>query len=116
MVIVHEHGIMDMQVQFCQCATAIEEPYQLIQANLWPATWITPHTVTTIGALRAYEGLSHYANVNVHDYLKHLKNTTNLTFAHTVKVRCAVPIWGIADALGRTDTVNSTCQLGNTRT
>ncbi|OJT14771.1 hypothetical protein TRAPUB_8662 [Trametes pubescens] len=87
MVIVHEHGIMDMQVQFCQCATAIEEPYQLIQANLWPATWITPHTVTTIGALRAYEGLSHYANVNVHDYLKHLKNTTNLTFAHTVKDR-----------------------------
>ncbi|KAI0671448.1 hypothetical protein C8Q78DRAFT_973243 [Trametes maxima] len=87
LTIVHERGIEDMDVLFCKCASAQEEPYQLIQARMWPATWKHPETATTLSALRMFDGLNHDANVNVHDYLKHLKNMTDATFAHEVKDR-----------------------------
>ncbi|EIW51995.1 uncharacterized protein TRAVEDRAFT_136413 [Trametes versicolor FP-101664 SS1] len=79
MVIIHEHGLMDLPVLFCQCGSARPPAAQLIASGLWPATWERPGTATTLNALEAYHNLSHVAQTSMYDFINHLKDMTDDT-------------------------------------
>lgn len=85
--ILHEHGIVDIPFVFCCCDNAIEEPGQLLAAGLWPATWDTPESATTLSTLETFYNLSMQAQVNIYDYLEHLKRMTDGVLSAKVKVR-----------------------------
>ncbi len=88
MGIFHEHGFVEIPVVFCRCLPRRSDAEQLIAAGLWPATWHTPSTATTLTALDAFHGLSMQAQVNLHDYVQHLKQMTDGVLTDDVKVRC----------------------------
>ncbi|KAI0356813.1 hypothetical protein OH77DRAFT_1533775 [Trametes cingulata] len=87
MVVIHEHGIHDIPIRFCDCAGTAPETEQLMQVGLWPATWEQPRTATTLNALRAYHGLELQGQLNVHDYLGYLARVTDDVAPHLVKDR-----------------------------
>ncbi len=84
--IFHEHGFAEMPVVYCVCLPRREKAEQLISAGFWPATWHTPSTATTLTALDAFHGLSMQAQVNIHDYVQHLKQMTDGVLTDDVKV------------------------------
>ncbi|KAI0705770.1 hypothetical protein C8T65DRAFT_577516, partial [Cerioporus squamosus] len=85
--VLHEHGLVDIPFVFCICDTASVEPGQLLAAGLWPATWDTPETATTLTTLETFHNLSMQAQVNIHDYLEHLKRMTDGVLSAQVKDR-----------------------------
>ncbi|KAI0349249.1 hypothetical protein OH77DRAFT_1415382 [Trametes cingulata] len=87
MVFVHEHGIMDLPVKFCQCIGALMEPEQLLEHGCWPATWREPHTAITLNVMRSYHGLELQGQLNVHDFLAYLRRATDGTEPQHVKDR-----------------------------
>ncbi|TBU45985.1 hypothetical protein BD309DRAFT_989187 [Dichomitus squalens] len=87
LVVLHEHGIMDLPVVYCACEGSGSEVEQLMRAGLWPATWERPHTATSLTALEAFHSLNLNGQVNVHDYLAHLKRQTDNVCAEDVKDR-----------------------------
>ena len=89
-VVIHEHGIMDLPIVFCACRDAGSEVEQLMRAGLWPATWDRPQTATTWTALEAFHSLNLNGQMNVHDYLAHLKRHTDNVCAEDVKVRISI--------------------------
>ena len=86
MVIMHEHGLVTMPVMFCRCRPTRSDAEQLITAGLWPATWHTPRTATTINALDSFHNLSVQAHVNIHDYVQQIKHATDGVMTDEVKV------------------------------
>lgn len=87
MVIIHEHGMVDMKVAFCQCLDGPREPEQLITHGCWPATWKNPHTAITLSTMTTYHGLELQAQLNVHDYVRFLRRQTDGVEPDAVKVR-----------------------------
>ncbi len=84
--VIHDHGIFDIHVVYCQCSTAGKIPDQLIEAGLWPASWTNPQSATTTSALRTFHSLSMNAQVNANDYIAHLKRSTDNVGAADLKV------------------------------
>ncbi|KAI0348966.1 hypothetical protein OH77DRAFT_1465830 [Trametes cingulata] len=85
--ILHEHGIMELPVKFCQCLGADPEPAQLLKHGCWPATWKTPSTAITLNTMRTYHGLELQGQLNVHDYIAHLRRMTDGVTPDRVKDR-----------------------------
>ncbi|KAI1785825.1 hypothetical protein LXA43DRAFT_894803, partial [Ganoderma leucocontextum] len=84
LVVIHEHGIMELPIVYCACRSARSEVEQLVLAGLWPATWEKPQTATTLTALETFHSLNLNAQMNVHDYLGHLKRQTDNVGAEDV--------------------------------
>ena len=83
MTIVHERGIWETKIRFCNCCTGrrrARDDVQLLQAGLWPASWITPRTVFTMGLMRQFQLLSVHAHTNAYDFIHYLARRTNDTF------------------------------------
>lgn len=97
MVIIHEHGLMDLPVLFCQCGSARAPAAQLIASGLWPATWERPGTATTLNALEAYHNLSHVAQTSMYDFINHLKDMTDDTTPGDVQVCHLLLSWANSD-------------------
>lgn len=97
MVIIHEHGLMDLPVLFCQCGSARAPAAQLIASGLWPATWERPGTATTLNALEAYHNLSHVAQTSMYDFINHLKDMTDDTTPGDVQVCHLLLSWAYSD-------------------
>ncbi|KAI0654518.1 hypothetical protein C8Q70DRAFT_1047971 [Cubamyces menziesii] len=87
MTVIHEHGIMDLPTVFCACEEAPPHTEQLIQAGLWPATWKRPATATTLGALETFHALEMQAQLNVHDYMNYIRQSTDDVLPHKVQDR-----------------------------
>ncbi|OJT08177.1 hypothetical protein TRAPUB_11843 [Trametes pubescens] len=87
MTFIHEHGILDMDVKFCQCQGAPRQPEQLIAHGCWPATWKTPNTAITLSAMSTYHGLELQGQINVHDYVHFLRRQTDGVEPDAVKDR-----------------------------
>ncbi|OJT02669.1 hypothetical protein TRAPUB_2484 [Trametes pubescens] len=87
MVFLHEHGVMDMRVKFCECLTAESEAEQLIRHGCWPATWKSPHTAITLATMAVFHGLELQGQLNVHDYIRFLRRMTDGVEPDSVKDR-----------------------------
>ncbi|KAI0649157.1 hypothetical protein C8Q79DRAFT_999013 [Trametes meyenii] len=87
MVIIHEHGIMDIPVKYCKCEGSAPEAQQLIRYGCWPTTWVAPSTAMTLNVMRMYESLELQAQVNIHDFLGYLRRQTDGVAPQDVKDR-----------------------------
>ena len=97
MTIVHEHGINVMEVRFCRCyhttgarnfqRVASEEPLQLIDEGLWPASWTQPTTAFTTNGLRNHHLLTLQSQMSAYDYCKYLARSTDNVSPEAVPVR-----------------------------
>ncbi len=86
MVVLHEHGVVNVNVIFCMCNPAPSHAQQLIMAGLWPVTWEQPRTATTLAALELFHCLSLQAQVNVHDFLSFINCMTDAVLTNNVQV------------------------------
>lgn len=86
MVVLHEHGVVNVNVIFCMCNPAPSHAQQLIMAGLWPVTWEQPRTATTLAALELFHCLSLQAQVNVHDFLSFINCMTDAVLTNDVQV------------------------------
>ncbi|KAI0697960.1 hypothetical protein C8T65DRAFT_551003, partial [Cerioporus squamosus] len=75
--VIHDHGVSDIHIAYCQCSTARTIAQQLIEAGMWPASWTNSQPATTISALRTFDCLTMNARANVNDYVAHVKRTTD---------------------------------------
>ncbi|KAM5534229.1 hypothetical protein V8D89_012136 [Ganoderma adspersum] len=85
-----EHGQTTVRTLFCQpeCTTPqSSQAIQLLEAGLWPATWLQPRTAITFATLETFHSLSLLAHVNVLDYMAHLEHLTDVVCAEDVKDR-----------------------------
>lgn len=88
MLIIHEHGQISVRALFCQCTKPrVSQAIQLLEAGLWPATWLEPRTAITLATLETFHSLSLLAHVNVLDYVAHLNRLTDAVCSEDVKVR-----------------------------
>ena len=77
LVVIHEHGVMALPIVYCACRDSRSDVDQLVLAGLWLATWERPKTATTISALETFHSLNLNGQMNVHDYLVHVKRQTD---------------------------------------
>ena len=82
MTIVHEHGIVGMNVRFCACPPdgephAVPDPLQLLRFGLFPGTWKRPETAYTVNGLRDYHLLSLQCQITGIDYATYLRRSTD---------------------------------------
>jgi CxC2 like cysteine cluster associated with KDZ transposases len=90
MVIVHTNGLHHASVEFCTCNTHSAPPYQLIDADLFPATLEQPETAFTFKLLNSFQKLSLRSKINAYDYHRSLQEMTNAAFVQDVPV-CIIP-------------------------
>ena len=91
MTIVHEHGIIEMKVRFCNCVAKgdkfrMPEPMQLLRFGLFPGTWKEPHTAFTINGLRDYHLLSVQCQITGIDFATYLQRSTDNVLSKDVTV------------------------------
>jgi hypothetical protein len=95
MVIVSTNGIHDAKVLYCHCATAVDEPLQLVSAGLFPATIDQPETAFTLTLLDDFDVHSLTSKKSAYDHFIALRKHTNGAFPHLSHVShyCSVDRW-----------------------
>ncbi|EJD37575.1 hypothetical protein AURDEDRAFT_45850, partial [Auricularia subglabra TFB-10046 SS5] len=79
LVIVHTNGIHKVTVTYCGCASFTPEPFQLLRAGLYPATWTEPATAFTLQLLKHYQLDSLQSRKPAYDYWAILRRLTDNT-------------------------------------
>lgn len=87
LIIVHVNGLHRIRIIYCRCYGAPSEPYQLLAASLYPATWDTPQTAFTIPLLKHYHLDSLQSRKPAYDYWALLRRLTDNTRAKGLPVR-----------------------------
>ena len=82
MTIVHEHGIMSMELQFCECAgidtrVCVPEALQLLRVGLFPGSWEKPRTAFTVQTLKSFHLLALQSQITANDFIRYLRRTTD---------------------------------------
>jgi hypothetical protein len=79
-VIVHTNGIHKLDVEYCYCAHATDEPSQLTCAGLFPATMEKPETAFTFTVLKEFHAHTLSSKKSAYDYFIALQKLTNNAF------------------------------------
>lgn len=87
MVVLHTNGFHHVSVEFCACPGRLTEPYQLMDADLFPSSFKQPETAFTFELLDMFERISLRSKINVYDYHRTLQEMTSAAFAQDVPVR-----------------------------
>jgi hypothetical protein len=90
MVIVHTNGIHNMPIHFCHCSTALSEPLQLCDEQLFPATMIRPQTAFTFSVLDNCHIHMLSSKKSMYDFHAALVKMTNPAFPQDIPV-CQKP-------------------------
>ncbi|KAJ6608385.1 hypothetical protein B0H10DRAFT_2068058 [Mycena sp. CBHHK59/15] len=78
-VIVDEHGIHMVCLDFCGCGTGGSEAIQLMRAGLYPATVIHPCTAASFNVLDHYQLLSFESKCSTYEFYHSLARATDNT-------------------------------------
>lgn len=81
------NGLHRMHVSYCRCPGARTEPFQLLAASFYPATWTSPQTAFTIRLLKHYHLDSLQSRKPAYDYWAILRRLTDNTRAKGLPVR-----------------------------
>ncbi|PPQ76396.1 LOW QUALITY PROTEIN: hypothetical protein CVT26_015366 [Gymnopilus dilepis] len=87
MVVMHTNGFHNVDIGFCACDGSQSPPYQLMAANLFPASLEKPQTAFTHEVLESYQKLSLRSKINAYDFHRSLQEMTNAVFVHNVPNR-----------------------------
>ncbi len=107
MTIVHEYGIHQVPVQFCHCTDdkyqRTADVTQLLQANFFPGSWVTPRTAFSIPLLERFHTLSNQSQISAHDFIYSLQHDTHPLRPEDAKVCTVVTVFddcNVDDCLG----------------
>lgn len=78
--VVHTNGIHNINVNFCYCSSATNEPLQLTSAGLFPATVDKPETIFTFSMLKEFHAHTLASKKSAYNHFMALKNLTNNAF------------------------------------
>jgi len=85
-VVVHTNGFHHAAIEFCACNTHAAPPYQLIDADPFPAMLEQPETAFTFESLDSFQKLSLRSKINAYDYHRSLQERTNTAFVQDAPV------------------------------
>ena len=85
-VVVHENGVHQCKIEYCQCANRPELLSQLIRADYFPATLIRTETLFTTELLEDFILDYEISKKSTQDYLRRIVRRTNGAFPKDVKV------------------------------
>lgn len=84
--IAHTNGMHETVVEYCHCLGAPLEPFQLIEAGLFPSTLSQPSTAFTFEVLRNFERHALASKKCAYDYCDALRKLTDSTFPQNIPV------------------------------
>ncbi|PPQ82041.1 hypothetical protein CVT26_003611 [Gymnopilus dilepis] len=87
MTIIHTNGFHEVFVEFCACNNSLKQPYQLIDADLFPATLDKPETAFTLEILDTFQKISLRSKITIYDYHRSLQEMTSSVLAEEVPNR-----------------------------
>jgi hypothetical protein len=88
-VIIDTNGIHNTKILYCHCANALDEPFQLASAGLFPSTIDQPETAFTFSLLDDFEVHSLASKKSAYDHFIALQKHTNGAFPHLSHVSCS---------------------------
>ncbi|KAG0698889.1 hypothetical protein DFH29DRAFT_1016887 [Suillus ampliporus] len=78
-VIVDSHGIHEVSLDFCDCATAESHFQQLLRISWFPSTTLDPKTAATFRVLEQYHLLSFESKVSAYEFYHSLRQMSDNT-------------------------------------
>ncbi|KDQ25464.1 hypothetical protein PLEOSDRAFT_1106392 [Pleurotus ostreatus PC15] len=75
--VISSHGIVVVNMVFCNCSNNLSKPVQLLRARLFPATTISPHTAATFEVLRLFQLLTFGSKVSGFEFYQCLVRLTD---------------------------------------
>ncbi|KAJ7280892.1 hypothetical protein C8J57DRAFT_1057508 [Mycena rebaudengoi] len=78
-VIIDDHGIHDVLLDFCGCGRGGSQTQQLMRAQLFPATTTRPATAATFSVLRRFHLLSFESKCSMYEFYHSLARETDNT-------------------------------------
>ncbi|KAJ7215151.1 hypothetical protein C8J57DRAFT_1440578 [Mycena rebaudengoi] len=86
-VIIDDHGVHDVAVDFCGCGHGGSHNMQLLRGGLYPATTTNPRTAATFAVLRSYHLLSFESKASSYEFYHTLARETDNTGLNPPKNR-----------------------------
>ncbi|KAJ7077653.1 hypothetical protein B0H15DRAFT_924930 [Mycena belliarum] len=86
-VVVHDHGIHEVGLDYCGCATSGSQTVQLLRGGLYPATTTNPRTAATMSVLRRFHLLSFESKCSAYEFYNSLARESDNTGLEVVKNR-----------------------------
>ncbi|KAG1741361.1 hypothetical protein EDB19DRAFT_1895127 [Suillus lakei] len=84
-VVIDTHGIHEVSLDFCDCATAESHMQQLLQITWFPLTTSDPKTAVTFHVLKQYHLLSFESKVSTFEFYRALRRMSDNTGLLPVK-------------------------------
>ena len=84
--IIHTNGMHKTVVEYCHCLEAPSEPFQLIEAGLFPSTLNQPMTAFTFEVLQNFEKHALASKKSAYDYCDALWKLTDSAFPQNISV------------------------------
>ncbi|KAJ7214613.1 hypothetical protein C8J57DRAFT_1600815 [Mycena rebaudengoi] len=76
-VIIDDHGIHEVALDFCGCGSGVSHNVQLLRAGLYPATTTSPRTAATFAVLRHFHLLSFESKCSSYEFYHSLARETD---------------------------------------
>ncbi|KAJ7433324.1 hypothetical protein B0H11DRAFT_2248022 [Mycena galericulata] len=86
-VVVDDHGIHEVGLDYCGCGSSGTETVQLLRAGLFPVTTTHPRTAATFNVLRRFHLLSFESKCSAYEFYYSLARETDNTGMEYVKDR-----------------------------
>ncbi|KAJ7467369.1 hypothetical protein B0H11DRAFT_1732757 [Mycena galericulata] len=93
-VIVHDHGVADVALDFCGCGGG-SHMKQLLRAGFFPVTIQAPRTASTISVLRRFHLLSFESKCSAYEFYHSLARETDNTGLHPTKASLSLVKMGM---------------------
>ncbi|EMD30750.1 hypothetical protein CERSUDRAFT_25709, partial [Gelatoporia subvermispora B] len=81
MTVTHSRGIEEVAVRFCACLNddldGTPDCLQLIEHDLWPASWEKPMSAFTVDVLKEFHLLSLQSQMTAQDFIRYLQRRTD---------------------------------------
>ncbi|KAJ7257694.1 hypothetical protein C8J57DRAFT_1436922 [Mycena rebaudengoi] len=77
-VVVHEHGVEEVALDYCGCGGGLPT-MQLLRAGLYPATTTNPRTAATFGTLRGFQLMSFESKCSAYEFYHSLARAADNT-------------------------------------
>lgn len=88
-MIVDSHGVHEVGLDYCGCASSGSQTVQLLRAQLYPATTTNPRSAATFNVLRRFHLLSFESKCSAYEFYYSLARETDNSGLEEVKVSAA---------------------------
>ncbi|KAJ6610580.1 hypothetical protein B0H10DRAFT_1883358 [Mycena sp. CBHHK59/15] len=86
-VIIDDHGVHEVALDYCDCGARGSRPVQLLRAHLYPSTTTNPRTAATFAVMQRFHLLSFESKISAYEFYKSLARETDNTGLVCIKNR-----------------------------